>query len=513
MSVQAPSIPRAATAHPAGRRGQVGASRTRPVRSAGRHAARRHEEETGPVAGIAGHPLVARVRGTLRYRIGRQQAHVVLAAWATAWFLLMARHGGVSWHYFVQGGDGLLDFHQAGGGLHLYASNPQLQMGPLAFLVSGLLVMVGPGFGLLVAQLTLALSGLLVFLVACRLGDEVRPSRVAADAGRRLLLAGLAFIPVWMNLAVRFVHVDDVLALVLVTLALRAVRHRQGLLAGLLLGLSVDAKPWALPFLALLFALPAGRRRAPMAAAAGALLVAWLPFLLADPASLMAARFTIANSAASTLRTLGVTAPVTPWWDRPAQAGLGLVLALVAVRRGRWAAVVLLATGARVVLDPGSYTYYAAGLAVGALLWDQVGTRRALPVWTWSCASVLFASRWLPLPPSVHGWTRLVFFLLCVGFLALRPARRHADAADPCRQPADPYRQPADPYPLPADPYPLQIRADDVAVEPYPTGQQPYPWPDAAARPADDGFPSGPLVYWLDDSQPLRLPSATASVV
>ncbi|HET9655080.1 MAG TPA: hypothetical protein VFP72_06985, partial [Kineosporiaceae bacterium] len=405
---------------------------------AGRHAAG-PEPQDGllPLLGQA----VAGLRGTLRYRVSPARAHLALAGWAAVWFLIMARHGGVSWHYFVEGGDGLLSFAQAGGGLHLYATNPQLQMGPLTFLVSGVLILPGPSIGLFAAQLVMALGGLLALVVACRLGDEVRPPRSRADSGRRLLLSGLAFVPVWMNLAVRFVHVDDVLALMLAILAVRAVRHRHGLAAGVLIGLSVDAKPWALPFAALLLALPAGDRRGPLLAMAGTVATAWLPFLLADPGTLAATRFTIENTAASTLRTLGVHSAVTPWWDRPAQAALGLLLAGIAVRRGRWAAVVLLATGARVVLDPGSYTYYAAGLAVGALLWDQVGTRRALPVWTWSCASVLFAGRWLPLPPSVHGWTRLVFFLLCVAFLVV-PRRallpRSGSAGPQPRQGGDP---------------------------------------------------------------------------
>jgi hypothetical protein len=366
---------------------------------------------------------MGRVRGTLRYRVSRRRAHGLLAVWACVWFLLMARHGGVSWHFFTEGGDAFLDAGQPGGGLHVYATHPQLQMGPLAFYAAALLIAAGPVYGLFAAQLTMALTGLLVFTRACRLGDEVRPRWADADAGRRLLLAGAAFVPVWMNLAVRYVHVDDVLALLFATLAVDAVLHRRGVLAGVLVGLSVDAKPWAVPFIILLLALPASTRRPPLLAAAATVLTGWLPFLLADPRTLTAAHFTITNSMESTLRTLGVGAPVTPWWDRPTQAVLGLALAAVAVRRGRWAAVVLLSTGARVILDPGTYTYYAAGLVVGALLWDQIGTRRALPMWTWTTAAVVFASEWLPVQPQVHGLVRLAFFLACIAFLVVHPGR------------------------------------------------------------------------------------------
>lgn len=365
--------------------------------------------------------MVSPVRDLRRYRPGRRRAHLLLAVWAAVWFVLMARHGGVSWHFFAEGGDAFLEAGQPSGGLHVYAYHPQLQMGPLAFYTAAVLLAAGPVYGLLAAQLTMAAVGLLVFTQACRVGDEVRPDRAETDAGRRLLLAGAAFIPVWMNLAVRFVHVDDVLALLFVTLAAQALLHRQTMLTAVLVGLSVDAKPWALPFVALLLALPAGTRRRPLLVAGATVLTGWLPFLLADPRTVTAASFTITNSADSTLRVLGVVAPVTPWWDRPAQAVLGLALAAVAVRRGRWGAVVLLATGARVVLDPGTYTYYAAGLVVGALLWDQIGTRRALPVWTWTAAGSVFASEWLPVPPQVHGLLRLIFFLLCVWFLVVHP--------------------------------------------------------------------------------------------
>jgi hypothetical protein len=374
----------------------------------------------GPLDSPAGDLADGRPGRVGLHRLSTRQAHQVLAGWAAVWFLLMSRHGGVSWHFFAEGGHAVLDLGSPGGGLHVYAGHPELQMGPLAFLASALLLGVGPGQALIVAQVMLALAGLLVLAQACRLGEEVRGSD-GLGAGWRLLLAGAAFIPVWMNLAVRYVHVDDALALVFVTLAVRAVLHRQGVFAGILIGMSVDAKPWALPFLGLLLALPAGTRLRPLAAAAGTVLAGWLPFLLADPSTILAAHFTIPNSVESTLRTLGISDPVTPWWDRPAQAMLGLALAAGTVRRGRWPAVVLLCTGARVVLDPGTYTYYVAGLVVGALLWDQLGARRTLPVWTWACAGSVFAGEWLPLQPQVHGYVRLVFFVLCVDFLVLRP--------------------------------------------------------------------------------------------
>lgn len=69
-----------------------------------------------------------------------QRVHLVLlAAWTIVWFAVVERHGGFSWHYLQQGGK--LLYQGAGrddGGLNLYAHHPELQMGPLSFLVAGL---------------------------------------------------------------------------------------------------------------------------------------------------------------------------------------------------------------------------------------------------------------------------------------------------------------------------------------------------------------------------------------
>lgn len=361
--------------------------------------------------------MIQRLRGTLRHRVDVPVAGQLLFGWGCFWFALMRRHGGVSWHFFVEGATFLF---APGGGLHLYAAHPELQIGPLAFVLSGPLAALPPAAGLLAVQALLALLGVFVLVQLWRLGNELRPPIARTDAGRRLLLAGIPFLPVWMNLAVRFVHVDDALALALVACAVGAIRRGEGVLAGIMIGMSVDAKPWALPFAGLLLALRLGGRIKALLAAAATVAVAWLPFLLADPATLAAGHFTIVNQPDSSLRTLGVSAAVTPGWDRPAQVALGLALAVAAVRAHRWAAAVLLVVAARVVLDPGTYTYYVAGISVGALVWDQVGTRRALPVFTWFGAG-LFASEWLPLTPAGRGLVRLVFVVACVAFLAARP--------------------------------------------------------------------------------------------
>jgi hypothetical protein len=345
----------------------------------------------------------------------------VLSAWALLWALLMARHGGVSWHYFQQGGLALADADAPGGALHVYATHPELQFGPVSMAAAALLVPLGVHASLVAAQTIGALLGLLLLWLVGSTARALAPLGFERKVRLQLLVAGLAFLPVWMNLAVRFVHLDDVLALVFVVAATWSAVNRRPVPAALLLGLAAGAKPWALPFVVLALGLGRRDRGRVLAIALGVAGVVWLPFFVFDPASVLAARYAIPTAAASSLHVLGVSSPVTPGWDRPLQMLLGAALAGVAVKRGRWPAAVLLVVGIRVVLDPGAYSYYTAGIVVGALLWDLLGSRQRVPYWTLTATASLFATHWLPLTPLSQGVIRVVFVATCVLVLALPP--------------------------------------------------------------------------------------------
>jgi hypothetical protein len=347
-----------------------------------------------------------------------------LACWAALWAVVMSRHGGVSWHYFDRAGLALVDLDDPTGSLHVYATHPDLQFGPVAMAAAAVLSLLGARAGMVTAQFLAAGAGLLLLALAGQVAAHVQPLGSQRRQSQTLALAGVAFLPVWMNLAVRFVHIDDVLALLLVVAAVLAAVNRMDLLAAVLLGLSVAAKPWAIPFLALLLAVPARHRGRAAAVALGVVAAGWLPFLVADPRSALASRFAIPSAAGSGLRTLGVNAAVTPVWDRPLQMALGLVLAVVAVRRGRWPAVVLVVVCVRIALDPGTYSYYTGGIVVGALLWDLVGVRRLVPAWTLAAALALFAARWLPVGAPALGWVRMLFVMAVLALLVLPPRRR-----------------------------------------------------------------------------------------
>ena len=118
-------------------------------------------------------------------------------------------------------------------------------------------------------------------------------------------------------------------------------------------------------------------------------------------------RFTIRNLPGSALRALGVNTRRTPSWDRPAQLTVGWILAALAVGRRRWPAVILLGVGARIALDPADHGYYTAGIMVGALLWDMLGTRRPLPLWTVTSFAALSALHAVIKDSALLGQTRL----------------------------------------------------------------------------------------------------------
>jgi hypothetical protein len=272
----------------------------------------------------------------------------------------------------------------------MYANYPRFQFGPVTLAASALSRLIGPHEGVAAAQVLMTIAGLAILYLAERTACWVRPDLDPDQIRWAAFGAGLIFVPVWAVLAVSWAHLDDVLALLLAAVAVNALARGRPVMTGVFLALSGSAKPWAFAFAALLFAVPAPRWRA-IAWAAGVTLLLWAPFVIADPHSIAAARYAIPNVDGSGLRALGVNTPDTPWWDRAAQLLIGFGLSVIAIRRGRWPAVLLICTAVRVALDPNTYPYYDAGPVVGALVWDLMGGRRAVPAWTLAAGSLYWA--------------------------------------------------------------------------------------------------------------------------
>jgi len=116
--------------------------------------------------------------------------------------------------------------------------------------------------------------------------------------------------------------------------------------------------------------------------------------------------------------------PGTPSWDRAGQLLLGGAVALVAVRRGRWAAVPLAVVVARLLLDPATYPLLHRRSAA-----RLCGRRPAHPP---APASPVDRSRGLPLPARPDRDRRAVgWHPRCRACPVLPGRARHAGPARP----------------------------------------------------------------------------------
>jgi hypothetical protein len=327
----------------------------------------------------------------------------LICAWTALWGWDRNRQSGVSWHFFTTGTQALF----GGSGLHLYARHPDLQIGPLAFVVVELLGPLPSGAAKVAAQVLMTAVGpVLLLVLAPLLGDGPGRRRL------RLLLAGLALAPAWTVLSVRWMHLEDVLALLLSVVAVRFVAQgsRSGATsgapsgvvpgvvpgavpaAGLALGAAMAAKPWAAGFAPILLAFPLTALLEATACAAVVALGAWGPFVLADHGTLDAFRPPVGVSDSSGLWTLGYRGSVVPSWGRTAQLVLAPVVALGVVVRRRWPGVLLVAFAVRLTLDPQDIGYYAAGAVLAALVFDLLVTGWTVP---WA-ALVTWTVQWQP---------------------------------------------------------------------------------------------------------------------
>lgn len=326
------------------------------------------------------HTSVATLHST---RLG-PRSWALVAGWAATWAALALPGGLYSWHYFAQAGTG---FAAGGrfGGLHLFAAQRQLQFGPVSVLVAWAITRVPTPVQSPVAALVMTALGVVTFALLGAAATAVRgrpPRRVTTVA------VGAALLPLWMVLAVHFGHLDDALALTFIAAAAAAIARGWPVMAVVSLALATGAKPWALPLGVLVLALD--RRWAPPwqihgrqphrwrrgAAFLALVVLPWVPFVVADPRTLSIGTFRIDIADDSVLALFGQTG-TTPPWDRPAQLILAALVAWWCVRTGRWLAAPLAVLATRMLLDPGTYGYYTAGLAVAAALIDLSGRRPA----------------------------------------------------------------------------------------------------------------------------------------
>ena len=370
--------------------------------------------------------------------LGGAATWLAIWAWTAGWALDRRPLSGISWHFLTDGSRELFD----GAGLHLYAQHPDLQIGPLGFVVAQLLAPLPSAAQRVAAQVAMtAAAPLLLWLLA---------PLVDADPPRRrllLLLAGGVLAPTWTVQSVRWMHLEDVLALLASVLAVRlvglALRDRGPAwavpVAGLALGAAMTAKPWAIGFVPILLALPLRRVLTGLTMAAATTLAGWGPFIVADPSTVDALHPPVDVTDSSGLWTLGYRGAVAPAWGRTAQlVGAPLAGALAVLRR-RWPGVLLVAVAVRLALDPQDIAYYAAGAVAAALVFDLLATGWTVP-WT---ALVTAIALWQPFAPDfahrfatehglalwwfAHPWTvgvvHLAWSAAVVLFVTVTPGR------------------------------------------------------------------------------------------
>ena len=166
-------------------------------------------------------------RDRFRDWLGRNWHYVLLSLWTIGWSVDMASAGGIAWVFFRSGTAALFgepgSFHPPGG-LHLYASNPYLQIGPLSFAVAEVLRHLGPDSGIAAAEILLTAAGVALVAAIESLARAARPELRERPTALRLtiLVGGAAFLVAWVDLAVGYLHLDDGLALILAVMAVRA---------------------------------------------------------------------------------------------------------------------------------------------------------------------------------------------------------------------------------------------------------------------------------------------------
>ena len=345
----------------------------------------------------------------------------VLIVWAGLTAARFWPTSALSWHFFRDGGTSLFGTD----GLHLYANNSGLQIGPIAFVVSGVLGLLGTTGARITAQLLMTAVGpLCIALLAPALPGRLR--------GRRVFLAAFFLIPGWTILSVRWAHLDDVLAMLFAILAIRAVVAGRAIWAGVAIALAAASKPWAIEFAPLLLVLDRRALRSALAALVGGLALTWGPFIAAAPATLQALKPNVLLAPGSGLYALGLRGQIVPAWDRSLAFVAATVAAVVAQLRERWAGILIIAVAVRVLLDPQNNAYYVGSIALAAVVYDLFGTHWRGP-WLTLISTIIF---WQPFTADwnhrlttttgyahwwfshlqVVGWIHLIW---CVGIVGL----------------------------------------------------------------------------------------------
>ncbi|NNC93483.1 MAG: hypothetical protein HKN80_13430 [Acidimicrobiia bacterium] len=336
-----------------------------------------------------------------------------------------------AWHFFEEATDLLLSER----GLHLYADRPDLQFGPLSIVAALPLTALGRA-GSWAAMVLFSAVGIGIVWVLADSVRRIRPELDKEAFERVVLFAGVLFLVVWGDVAVRTAHIDDAITIAATAAAVNAIVRGRPWWAVVGLAVAGAAKPWGLLFAPLAAVLPGTRRWVRVLLVAGVAGLTWIPFVIAEPGTLDASSFEIANELSSSLRALGVSAATTPGWVRPVQLIGGTALAAALVWRGRWTAAVMAGVAVRLLIDPAANRYYTVGLVFGMLLFDLIRRPERLPWTALGAAAVLEFGQFEGFPPTLAGWGRMAVTVAVIGVAVTAaasplPAIRYRQSAAP----------------------------------------------------------------------------------
>jgi hypothetical protein len=355
----------------------------------------------------------------------RHLARLRWALLAVVWLAGLPRHFDIrqgDWHFFVRATD-LLASHGPGTGLHVLAAHRELTMGPVSLGVTELLRLGGSN-GLARAQvLGFLLAPATLFLLE-RAALRVREGSDRVAVQLTTLVGGAMLLQAWPYASGEMTHLDDVLATAFAALAVWAVAARRPWVLVAAVALAAASNAYGVFLLPLCLAPRLTRPYRTTAAAIGAMVVPWLPFVLADPGTIGGGSYTQAVDPSSALAALGVHARLMPGWVRPTQVLLGLALAALVARRGHWGGAVAIALAARLALDPQVYGYYTLTYLTAALALDLLGARRVIPIATTATyAALQVVPSWL-YDQSVLSRLRLLDAVALAGLALLLPRNR-----------------------------------------------------------------------------------------
>ena len=312
-----------------------------------------------------------------------------------------------------------------GGPLHIYTAMPQLHVGPPIVVLAGTLGRWQ--YGMQAWAVLILLSGLVsvaaVERAAIALGGDRTRVRIAGTIGAVLVLAG------WPAL-LQFMHLEDALAIALIAVAAVVIAERRPWwLLALTLGFAAGCKSWAAMVWPLLLMIDRPYRIRAAGVAVATAVVWWVPFVVADRATISAI-----SDVTIVMPHSGLVAFGLPVWHaapdhvRLLQMLLGFSFAALAVVRGRWTAAPLAAFASRGLVEPSFFVYYGVGTLVAALLWDVTSSRR-LPVWTMGAiTSQFFLQLWVP---DVVGSIAHAAFAVAVVVAAAWPVQRTISMRSP----------------------------------------------------------------------------------